>query len=164
MNQVCYQLQLDQIAPGRNVAFSPNLYEWMKKRAHFYADGTGTPQTVWRVKSNSGDGAFFEGSLMLGRAGDHGDFLGVRLMNVLCEGRKATSWCFPNLLSNLEPVEDFWDRYVRVGRCAIDPDHSIHYLDDRWRQTAENARTCHWCGVVQTRRTFQELVEGEAWA
>lgn len=163
----CHKLSLEQIVPKKSIAYSPNLYEWMKKRAHFYADyadGAGTPHSVWRVKAGMGRDTFNEGSLFIGMPGDHGDFLGSRLMNALCEGGKASAWCYPGLLAHLEPVEGFWERYLQVGRCAVDPDHSIHYLDDRWHQNSADKRTCRWCGLVQNRRTFMQLVEGEEWA
>jgi hypothetical protein len=159
----CYKLNLSQIHPSAGKAFSPNLYEWMKKNAHFYKDGAGTPHGVWRVKAGMARDAFHEGALMLGMAGDQGDFLGSRLMNVLCEGRKAATWCYPGLLARLEPLADFWSTYLRVGRCAIDPDHSIHYLDERWAHRSETQRVCVWCGLVQNRHVFSQLVEREDW-
>lgn len=162
-DHVCHKLALEQIHPKGGAKFSPNLYQWMRKHAHFYADGAGTPHGVWRVKPGMGRDIYHEGSLMLGMAGDHGDFLGTRLMSVLCEGAKATNWCLPGLLDRLEPVEDFWDRYVQVGRCAIDPDHSIHYIDDRWHQNSTDKRTCRWCSHEQNRHLLSEIVEREAW-
>lgn len=158
-----YKLDLEQISPRLGAQFSPNLYQWMKKNGHFGRDGSGTPYSVWRVKAGNAKAPFGEGSLMIGMPGDLGDFLGSRLMNVLCEGGKASTWCYPGLQQRLEPVEGFWERYLSVGRCAVDPDHSIHYLDDRWFQAGPDKRTCRWCGLVQGRRVFSEMIEREEW-
>lgn len=90
------------------------------------------------------------------------DFAGVRLMSTLCEGGKAGSWCYVNMVPDLELVEGFWDRYLQVGRCAIDPDHHQHFMGDRY-STKDDVRTCLWCGAQHRRTLVQRVVYDEIW-
>jgi hypothetical protein len=62
-------------------------------------------------------------------------------------------------------VEDFWDRYSEVGRCAIDTTHWMFFIGDagRWLEDGET-RTCQWCGKhTQRRHTIVETVERSEW-
>lgn len=72
-------------------------------------------------------------------------------------------WTFP--VSDLTPVPGFWDEYARVGRCAIDTDHSRFFIGDvtRWAENGD-ARSCKWCGNHrQVRRRWTETVKRECW-
>ncbi len=160
-------LKLCDLFPDRSAAFSPNLYQWMKQRAHFYMDG-GVAQGVYRVKPGTSTAdAFGAGTLMIGYpnngyAGDT-DFSGVRLMDVLCNGRKALCWCYANMAPDLEVVGGFWDRYLQVGRCAIDPEHQEHFTGaDRFGMDGD-IRKCLWCGHQQRQRRSERVVYDEIW-
>jgi len=146
-------LRLRQLSPKRGPSFSPNLYRWMRDCAHFYTDG-GVAQAVYRVKNDSpatsylGAGTLVIGIPMHGYPGDK-DFSGAPLIGVLCKGSSEPRVCFANLVPDLELVEGFWDRYLAVGRCAIDPDHNEHFLGGARFQEHGDHRTCLWCGATQ---------------
>jgi len=62
-------------------------------------------------------------------------------------------------------LADFWSDYARIGRCAIDTDHSRHFIggDTRWAVSGD-IRSCLWCeGHTQTLRRWTETVERERW-
>lgn len=154
-----YRLALKDIAPNVNPAFSPNLHQWVGKHSHFHPDGT-TPDTVWRVRT----GASIDlpaGTLFIGHV-DGEYFSGSRLVSVLCNGRKEMRWAFVRLAEHLEEFEDFWGQYKRLGRCAIDPDHRITFLGDRWHEEG-STRTCLWCGNTQQQERWTEEVERTRW-
>ncbi|CAB3808897.1 hypothetical protein LMG28614_06907 [Paraburkholderia ultramafica] len=86
-------IRLGDIEPSKSPSFSPNLYQWMRQKAHFYRDG-GHAEFVYRVLPGSrAEKAFGAGTLLIGRPynayeGDT-DFSGIRLIAVLCQGAKA---------------------------------------------------------------------------
>lgn len=51
-------------------------------------------------------------------------------------------------------LEGFWDSYLKVGRCAIDPSHSEHFMASRFREH-ESGRECLWCGHQQRKVVTQ---------
>jgi len=161
LNRVAHRtLQLSQLAPGNSAAFSPNLYSYLKAHGHFFRDG-GTLEGVYVVRPNtkaaSGYGA---GTLMLGI--HDGDFVtGTRLVSALCHGAAADRFAFP-IGRSVDPVEEFWDGYLALGRCAIDPLHTQHFLDDRFSIDGD-IRTCLWCGVKHTRVLTPRTVFDESW-
>lgn len=160
-------LRLRDLLPGKSASFSPNLYRWMRQHAHFYRNG-GLAESVYRVKPGSRAAeSFGANTLLIGYPYDaypgDKDFSGVRLMAALCNGSKADRVCYPNIFPDLVLLEDFWDRYLRVGRCAIDPEHREHFMGgDRFKGNGEH-RACLWCGVKQTKVLTPRTVVDESW-
>lgn len=132
--------------------YSPNLARWLRKRKL----RTGMPQSVFRDA---------EGSLWIGWLDDDFFLIGSRLMAVLCNGADEDTWAYPlNRLPAMQEVTGFWNEYERVGRCAIDPEHSHHFLSRNGRFKEEgDSRMCRWCGHKQQRETFVEHVPRERW-
>lgn len=160
-------LRLRELAPKLSPSFSPNLYRWMRTSAHFHVDG-GVTEAVYRVKPGTPAARYLgAGSLMIGYPvegypGDT-DFSGARLIGVLCNGSGERRACFGNLAPDLELVEGFWERYLVVGRCALDPNHLEHFLGgDRFRVT-DDSRTCLWCGGTHQRVMTPRTVMDESW-
>lgn len=157
-------LKLKQIAPSISAAFSPNLYRWMRAKGHFYKDG-GVLQTVFRVKPGTTLAQEFgAGTLMIGYAGDQGEngFIGIRLIAALCHGTKAGSFYYVGMAAMLDEVADFWEQYMQVGRCAIDPDHKEGFMGDRFTLDGDT-RTCLWCGAKHDRVMTPRTVFVESW-
>lgn len=162
-------LRLKQLDPKLSPAFSPNLYRWMRAKSHFYRDG-GTTDTVYRVMPGTklaedyGAGTLFIGYPYNESPSDK-DFSGARLMQVLCNGGKAQRFCFPHMAHELEVIEGFWEAYLSVGRCAIDPGHYQHFIGDRYKVDNENPdnRTCLWCGAKQHLVRTPRTVLDTAW-
>lgn len=153
-------LRLDDLAPWKSSAFSPNLFKYMRRRGHFFRDG-GTIVDVFVIRE--GTRAAKEigaGTLMLGFV-DGPFFSGVRLMEALCQGAQATSMSY-GISASVEPVAGFWDDYLVKGRCAIDPAHSEYFIGDRY-STAGNVRTCLWCGAQHTKVETQRVVVDTSW-
>lgn len=160
-------MRIFDIAPSRSPSFSPNLYGWMKRHAHFYRDG-GHAESVYRVREGSRAAeAFGVGTLLIGRPYDayegDTDFSGICLIEALCQGAKAGRVCYPGIAGSLEPVEDFWSRYLVVGRCAIDPAHVQPFIGtDRFAMNGD-LRTCLWCGAKHQRTLVPRIVHDETW-
>lgn len=144
-------LSLAQIAPMLSAAYSPNLYRWMRAKGHFYRDG-GVYQSVFRVKPDTSLArSWGAGTLVIGYgpndyAGDS-DFIGTRLMSVLCQGVKASSACHLGAMPDLEELTGFWDHYLAVGRCAIDPGHKKDFVGGDRYALVDGEQACLWCGV-----------------
>lgn len=158
-------LTLKQLAPAQSASFSPNLYRWMQTKAHFYRAG-GVLQTVYRVKPNTQLAKEYgAGTLMIGYPGDAGGdqgFVGVRLMAVLCNGVKAGSFYYIGMTPMLEEVEGFWDAYLTIGRCAIDPAHKEGFMADRYSVDGDT-RIFLWCGAKHERAMTPRTVFDESW-
>ena len=150
-NTLSNGLDIKLVSPRKGAKFSPNLYRWLtsptrKHRAlhsRIYLDQLG--------------------DLWIGTM-DMGDFIGARLIDVLCNGTKATTGCMAGL-RGLEEVADFWTRYMRDGRCAIDVSHTMHFLGDdtRWT-TKDDTRACLWCGnCTQRLHRWVAPIERQQW-
>jgi hypothetical protein len=144
-------LDVSAVNPSKGAKYSPNLYKWLTMRSRKHHAWT---SRVYR----DGDGVLFIGMM------DDGDLIGALLMNVLCYGTKAESWCFTKTADIVE-VADFWPRYTAQGRCAIDAAHKMHFIGDdtRWTQDGDT-RACLWCGKAQQVLTrWTEAVERKEW-
>lgn len=160
-------LLLNELNPKLLPSFSPNLYKWMRDHAHFYNNG-GVAEAVYRIKPNSPSAKHFGANTKVigypinGYEGDT-DFSGARLIGVLCNGAKENRACFSGLALDVELVDDFFDMYLKVGRCAIDPEHSEHFIgNDRYREDGDT-RTCLWCGEKHQRILTNRTVVDEFW-
>lgn len=155
METLNFQSILQATNPALGAQFSPNLHAWLQKwgRKH---NRTGVIPNVYR--SNDGDlwiGQLFEGD---------GSIIGCRLISVLCNGKREET---ANHISvrGLVLQADFWDRYMAVGRCAIDEDHSVGFVDDstRWTQQGDSRR-CLWCGHhTQKLHRWTQSVDRSEW-
>lgn len=145
-------LDVSSVNPVHGNKYSRNLFKYLT---------SGQNSLVSRYFRVFKDG---EGALWIGYA--DGDYLiGARLLQVLCLGRKAERWAYPHLISKLTEVPDFWKRYQAIGRCAIDPEHQMYFVDDetRW-QVDGDYRRCLWCGEAEQKRDIRvETVEHESW-
>lgn len=131
--------------------YSPNLNNWLGKNQRRSAP------SVFRWQ---------EGGHYIGWREDDGWFSGTRMMAVLCDGRKAQIYAHvPEWGSKLIEVPDFWERYAKIGRCAIDEAHKISFIGDETRWAVDgDTRECLWCGNCrQTLLRWQETVDHKAW-
>ncbi len=144
-------LDMSAIHPSNGAKYSPNLYKWLNMRSRKHH------ATMSRVYSDK------SGRLWIGMI-DNGDLFGAKLMNVLCCGSKADSACWVGL-GELVEVVDFWQHYTKIGRCAIDPTHTVFFVgsNTRWR-TNGDTRECLWCcNHSQKLRRWVEKVDKSAW-
>jgi hypothetical protein len=144
-------LDVRAVDPRNGGKYSPNLHKWLTMRSRKHHAWTS------RVYRDS-DGVMFIGMM------DNGDLIGARLMNVLCYGTKAESYCYTKTGGMFE-VADFWPRYMVDGRCAIDTEHRACFVGDdtRWTQDGDT-RACLWCGKVQqVLMRWTETVERKEW-
>lgn len=144
---------INLINPRLHEKYSPNLYRYYKRHTNghrVYRD------QVWRDP---------DGTLWLGIV-DEGCFIGVRLMHVLCDPRVRPGSYRVSQLGELTCEEDFWHSYVTIGRCAIDPDHSEHFLNAKNRfvfSNSQDRRVCQWCGSTQVLHRWMEKIERQKW-
>jgi hypothetical protein len=145
-------LDLAVIDPRNGRRFSPNLYRWLTARGRQHR------ARLAGVYTDS------KGTLWIGYPGDFGDFIGQKLMSVLCNGAKADSGCWVNL-GHLIEITDFWPRYMIDGRCAIDTEHTMFFIGDETRWDVDgDTRQCRWCGNArQVMNRWTDTVERSAW-
>lgn len=145
-------LVIEAIRPGNGAKFSPNLFRWLTAphKSH----------RAWMSRVYAaGDGA-----LWIGYPDDVSGFIGQKLIAVLCNGVQAESGWWTDLGVLIE-IADFWARYMRSGRCAIDTTHSMYFIgdDSRWAVNGDT-RQCQWCGHgKQVMRRWTEAVQRAEW-
>jgi hypothetical protein len=143
-------LELGEINPKRHEKFSENLYNWLnsRKQKTFIKE-----QKVWQDSNKE---------LWIGWKHD-GELIGTRLFSVLCNGSKAETMCYPASIK-LTEVPNFWENYKKLGRCAIDPEHTVSFLSSksRWSVTG-TARICNWCGQHQQLDQRKKTVVIKTW-
>lgn len=131
-------LVLQELHPSGGAKFSPNLFEFLSTRS----------PTVFKLQRLFVDGHSVQ---WLGYFDDVGHFVGARLNQVLAQGKKAQVSC-PVNLGDLHEVVGFWEQYLELGRCAIDPLHQTEFWDERWSLNAEGTRrSCLWCHTASQR-------------
>lgn len=143
-------LDISSINPKLGTKYSPNLFKWLKKRGKEHRQWTS------RVYTDK------HGYLMIGYP-DDSFFIGSNLITVLCNGSNAESFAICRIMP-VKEVDGFWDRYIEVGRCAIDPKHDMVFQndDERWETTGDS-RVCRWCGEKQVRKSWKEVVTHYKW-
>jgi hypothetical protein len=122
------------ISPKLSEKFSPNLHRYLKKRRKL------DPALIV--------GTDPDGEQYLGRPDQEEPqhFIGLRLIEVLNKTRANSAFL---LNKTVTPDPTFWDRYIKIGRCAIDPDHELAFLSSKSRYTRKgDIRTCTWCGAT----------------
>jgi len=142
------ELNIESLSPKVHEKYSENLYKFLKRR------GLKSPQKVF-IDENS--------DFWIGYFYDN-DFIGSRLMNVLTNDQTST-WCFSSKNTpKLNLSEFFWRDYEKIGRCAIDRNHQIHFLksDSRYKEEGDT-RVCQWCGHKQKLRKWTETIERSEW-
>ena len=146
-------IPVQDLHPKKHEKFSPNLHRWL------VAGGKSSRITHSRVYRLA-DGTRWIGYL------DEDFFIGSRLMGVLCNGRREDSAAYP--LARMGTMEEdigFWDRYLAIGRCAIDPEHREHFINaqNRFSEVSKDVRCCNWCGQRQVLKRWKETVTREKW-
>lgn len=59
---------------------------------------------------------------------------------------------------------EFMDLYIRLGKCAIDPEHTLYGENHRFKMsTADGQRVCEWCGLLQYRHERPRTVIDITW-
>ncbi len=143
-------MKASDINPKKNPAFSKRLYNWCKRE--------GGELYIFRHVDS---GFPFYGSLYIGKLNRcHPDyFTGSRIANI-CRGERV-SFSYIGLGPRLEPRPDLEDAYLRIGRCAFDPDYTVPFIDERWDYPHGVFRTCKWCGLKQVMKT--KTVQTTSW-
>lgn len=146
-------LSIQDLTPKKHEKFSPNLHRWLTARGN---SSRVTHSRVYRLKN---------GTRWIGYL-DEDFFIGARLMGVLCNGRREDSAAYPR--AGMGPMEEdvgFWDRYLAIGRCAIDPEHREHFINavNRFIGVSKTVRCCNWCGQRQVLKRWVESVKREKW-
>lgn len=135
------------IHPRHGEKFSPNFHSWLRVHPHY--------TRVFRVKKiidhswNWTDADLLVGMLDKDDSGLQW-FVGARLNEILTNGSAASAGAYA-LGSRVEfndVTKEFWPEYLRVGRCAVDPDHQENFRKAESRYSTESGiRTCSWCGM-----------------
>lgn len=141
--------------PRRNPAFSPNLYKFLKREAKKGAFD-------WQVWFSADPG--HRPVLGYRDISDDRFLIGALLWQVLGNNHSEVYAYTPRVAATYTSDETFWDRYLQIGRCALDPEHERYFLTppDRWSEEGD-VRTCLWCGHVQQKHRWSERVVREAW-
>lgn len=125
-------IKVELIDPKIHQKFSPNLFKYLRrdrrKRGSFFNEST-----FYRR-----DGDLFFGIL------HDGDFIGNRVWPILCRGLKEHGWCFACEGDLFMEDPAFFASYLKIGRCALDPEHTMSFLNSDSRYTATG--DCTWCG------------------
>jgi hypothetical protein len=144
---------LKSIHPRKHPKYSKNLFAWLSHCA---------PAELAMIE------VYVDASsiLWVGYI-DDGFLVGQKLMLILCQGEKVERMAYPLIRFPAISLRDgFWEEYLSDGRCAIDRDHRMTFIDDqtRWVKLIMNRRKCLWCRkVVQQKVTKTRLVMEEVW-
>lgn len=154
------RLRSNSISPQQSPSFSPNLFKYLKANGHFFEDGGILEDLFVAVEGTEAAEFFGVGTLLIGYI-DEACFIGSRIGAALSQGNKAPKHAYL-CTEGLQRVDGFWDNYLKIGRCAIDPEHKIHFMGDRFSMN-QDTRTCLWCGATHERVLTPRTVFDETW-
>lgn len=137
---------VETINPKRNPAYNPYLYAFLAK-------------SCFRSKSVS----FYRvrGEPWVGTEDSTGRFIGGPVDAVVVSGAGVSTTSWP-LRPGQHRDDALWAEYLRIGVCALFPEHRDGDYPQRW-VTDGGKRTCQWCGRVEYLRQWEEVVKREAW-
>ena len=143
------KIDVKLINPKNHEKYSPNLYKWLKKRDE-------SNRQKYRVYKKD-DGVLYIGEIL------DGGLSGTRLITVLCLGSKAEELFFCDK-NQYKEVVGFWENYIRIGRCAIDPEHREYFscAGSRFIESNE-CRVCNWCGQKQKKVITTRVIQDVSW-
>lgn len=136
-----FKVVLNKINPKNGKKYSPDLYRFLRHNPQYHQ--------AYRDR---------DGLLYLGYMND-GFFHGQRIGAIL-SGRKQ-SYCYTGS-SNWRELKGFWPKYIRIGRCVLDPKHLYDY-DGRYQPVGKTGRQCQWCGAKMKLRRWTEKVKRSRW-
>jgi hypothetical protein len=149
---------LKQIHPDAHPKYSLRLYKWLTSRRRTW------PLEKTQVYFNDGLSYFsgiYVGYLQLDER--YGSFRGNRLSGIVHGTRyrvhhQGFGW------RGFELVPDFWEQYLELGKCHIDPRHSWDWSNagERWDKDGDN-RTCRWCGARYALERYTQTEECTRW-
>jgi len=130
---------------------SPNLRRWLARNCKQWRKAPSVFKDL-------------DGVRWIGWIEDDTWFIGARLWRCLTVGGRATAGCWEFPVSDLTEEPDFWQRYEKLGRCAIDERHVTSFIDKgRWAGDGDH-QICTWCGSFERRKhRWQEVVDREEW-
>lgn len=146
--------------------YSSNLYKFIKKYKNKYTKVFFHPISNWdgsevKLDMNNLDGS----QVYIGEISDE-DMTGKSLMNILTGQKIYTVHCYYNIKNDLINITDeFWDKYVDVGRCLF-IGHNGWYQDDcntRFTYLDDKTRKCNWCEKIQHKRIEEMVRKKEIW-
>lgn len=142
---------LEEINPKNHEKYSENLYKWLKKNKNFLPG----VNVYKNIKENK---------LYIGCFNETHDtnFWGAGLNAVLCKMSNDLFRLHEILISDFVVIENFWEDYIKIGRCAIDVDHTMSFLnsDNRWKYTNDgNTKSCTWCNDCIKWRKLYSVTE-----
>lgn len=137
-----------QLLESDDEKYSPNLKAWLRKNA----------RRLWPLEKlivmQTPDGMKYIGWM------DDGFLIGSNIGTVLCKGKHAETGAYLGSHKWTE-LKDFWTRYLKIGVCATDEDHS--WYKNRWQQISKTHRVCRYCGLDQKLVNKSHVVKTETW-
>jgi len=139
--------------------FSTNLYRWIRKNEHY-------DRVLLKPESDVVDfpnEKNCDSIIYLGFTDK--EWLHGRHLSSIISDCKAQTYAFPGLGRKVKDItEKFWAEYLRIGICAIDPEHWLYgdYKKDRYEVFDDGqSRRCKYCGRVEVKRI--KVIEKEVW-
>ncbi len=151
---------LDQIQANdkRKDRYSLNLYRFLRKKPHYHQVFLHcgiAGQEHWDPERTLVP-AIFVG------LGDAPFILGARLSEIICKGGSTQTAAHALFDHCVEITDAFWARYIEIGKCAIDPEHTLYADSDRYAEV-EETRRCRWCGRIEHVQEELQMQRRRVW-
>lgn len=63
----------------------------------------------------------------------------------------------------IDVTEQFWEKYIEIGRCIYDHHHWLQDENERYSYIDEKHRKCNWCGKEQHEEITTHTYENKMW-
>lgn len=147
-------------ATSRHERYSENLMKWLRKQkeAPFFAAISTSDGVVYDPAKTQASRIFIGRH----RIDEEGFLFGSRLSNILCTGAKTETFAFvPSM--KFVVIPGWWEGYISLGKCFIDPEHTLYYDRERWEKSGDGkTRECVWCGNHE-QYLHTEMVPRQSW-
>lgn len=155
-------MNIKSIDPKYGDKYSPNIFKWI--------NGTTKTRPLFYLVANLVAYQDDWGSIYIGYKSPHEAdknwISGLPLGQVLCSGYLKSRWqLFAIKTAGMTQIKNFWEDYIKDGRCAIDKEHARGFIGDETRWiTNGNTRACQWCGKAEQKLVKRkEVIIHEDW-
>lgn len=149
-------------AKGKGDRFSENLVKWVKRWDKTRGN---RPLSVTFLHWSNIDGSHVEylpgttqpNHILIGDGDNEEWFYGCKLSQIIGGGRGSSDvFAYPPKMTKT-PLPDWFQGYIKGGKCFIDPEHRLYYDKERWQVSEDgNTRNCLWCGEVAQQKIIKE--------
>lgn len=170
-----YELNLNDIKPKnikKSDKYSKQIYEFMKNHAYgnqvFYNEMQYDDESKTYIKKQFNANEVCLGDLFITKQSfvSEIDISGKCIRSIVGTNKdKYTNYCycFSKKPSFTNVTEEFWIKYIEIGKCIYDDHDWLKNEETRYTYINDRHRKCNWCGKEQELKALKRIHTYNKW-